>query len=169
MYFWKIEHLKQDLAAGDFGDQKAAPYILASVALGAFAMATAGYFPYEDINLWTYSESVLFVLAPIIGTVAAYRANGGNAGIDFANRYFSLGFVLLIRLLMLLIPILLVVSLYMLAMYDLAEPVPTTLLEVALLGLWIVAYYWRLAKHIRDVTEAHSPASSNGSPASRHS
>lgn len=85
----------------------------------------------------------------IIGAVAAYRANGGASGVHFANRYFSVGFVLGIRFLSLIIAAGVFIACSVWA-FDLEAPIPVTFLEVMLLSL-LVAYYWRLARHIHDV------------------
>jgi len=151
MYIWRIDRLKTDLRSGSFADRDVLPYVIAWVALVTALAEMAAYAPYEAINVWTYSLSALMIGSSIIGTLVAYRANGRTAGVHFANRFLSLGFVLTVRFLVFLIPAMAVLVAYWAMNFDAEEPIPVTFVDVALSALLQVVFYWRLAKHFRDV------------------
>jgi len=153
MYFWKIESLKQDIRADLFTDKNLIPYVVLYIGCCVAAIEMNGYLPYEDINLWTYLQSTLFILIPIAGTIYAYSCNGGANGEGFASKYFSIGFVVGIRFVVFLIPIVVLMIIYWLVMFPEQEVFPTTFLEVLVLSSWYALAYFRIAKHIGDTVK----------------
>lgn len=112
MYFWNIKGLKKDISEHRLSEAHIFYYILFYIGLSAASLELVGYFPAEDSNSWDYIQSGLNILIAIAGTIAVYRANGGAAGSRFAEKYFSIGLVVLIRFLPIFIPILVAIFAY---------------------------------------------------------
>lgn len=90
MYFWNINRLKQQLIETGLTEKQIFYYIFIFVALEAISIETTGYYPYTEPDLWSHVGSALNIIIPIIGTIAAFRANGGSSGINFVERYIGL-------------------------------------------------------------------------------
>jgi hypothetical protein len=144
MYFWNINKLKQQLIETGLTERQLFYYILIAVAFEAISYEMTTYLPYTEPNSWSYVESVFNILIPIIGSIAAFRANGGDSGIKFVERYFSIGFVVSIRFLILLIPLIGLVD----------WPDYPNSIDVITFSSLYVAMYARIVKHIADVAKA---------------
>ncbi len=161
MYVWNINALKKHLAEQGLSEAHTFYYVLLYVGLSALCTELVAYVPTENPNGWDYLDSTLSVLLPIAGTVYAFLANRGAQGRNFAAKYFSIGFVMLIRFLVYLIPVPFVVFGYYAVRSawgadaagadDLAG---TNAFEVLVGAALYVAYYLRVAKHIRDTAAA---------------
>ena len=154
MYFWKIDLLKQQLSTHGLTEKQLYYYILAYVALSAIGIEAIGYIPEVSPNSWSYVQSILNVTIPILGTIMAFRANGGESGVQFAGRYFSIGLVATIRFMVLLIPIMIAMMIYWFSSYGMENEIPTTGIEVALFSIWDALLYAYIAKHVRQVAVA---------------
>lgn len=153
MYFWKIELLKKDIVEGSFTDKELIPYIVLYAGLYAFSMETSGYLPYKDANIWTYILSILNVLIPIVGTIYAYKCNNSGNGENFASKYFSIGFVVGIRFLVYLIPLMALMIVYWVVILEEQEELLTTPVEVILFSAWYALFYYKMARHISSTTK----------------
>jgi hypothetical protein len=153
MYFWNIELLKNDIRSKVFDEKASFRYIILTIALYCFAIELAAYFPNENNNIWTYLLSFISVLIPVIGTIYAYKINGGENGTNFADKYFSISFVVGIRFLIYYIPLIAILIFYLVFTSPEQENRPTTFLEVALTTIWQIWLYLRVIKHIGDVAE----------------
>lgn len=154
MYFWKVESLKKDIVGGSFTDKELIPYVVLCAGLYALDIEVTGYLPYEDVNILTYVMSALNVLIPILGTIYAYKCNGGSNGENFASKYFSIGFVISIRFLVYSVPLIVLMIFYWEIMFGEQEELPTTFVEVILFSAWYALLYFRVAKHISETTKA---------------
>jgi hypothetical protein len=153
MYFWKVESLKKDIVDGSFTDKKLIPYVVLSVGIYALGNGVAGYLPCEDVNIWNYILSILNVMIPIVGTIYAYKCNGGGNGKNFASKYISIGFVVGIRFLVYLIPLMVLIAIYGAVVFGEKEELPTTYVEVILFSAWYSLLYYKTAKHISDTAK----------------
>lgn len=152
MYFWNINMLKEDIKSGNFGDKEAIVYIVISLALYSIGLELVSLFPLiENYNLWDYVNSFLSVLVPVLGTIYVYKKNGGAEGKDFANKYFSIGFVMGIRFLVYFIGVIVLLIIYWSYVFPNNEEMPTTFVEVLLFFIWYVALYFQIAKHIEEI------------------
>ena len=159
MYFWNIKSLKKDISEHRLSEAHIFYYILIYVVLSAASLELLGYFAVEDSNSWDYIQSGLNLLITIAGTIAVYRANSGAAGKRFAEKYFSIGLVLLIRFFPMFILILFAMFGYYGLSVDWSSPdieadFGTGWLEVFLVTGLYVAYYARFVKHVRDTAKA---------------
>ena len=178
MYFWRIETLKDLLRAGPLPQRYAFAYVfiaffLLELFVGLPALWNTDPLP---VTVWSWVAYVLTLTLFAAGTYAAYRANGGNDGLDFAARYLALGWVLTIRLLVLVfVPLLLVafiaVMVWLIAQSDVAAA--DTLSDdwgpewigEAVTVVFLAIFYWRLARHFRDIARPASLPGEHASPA----
>ena len=154
MYFWKIDLLKQQLSSQGLTEKQLYYYILVNASLSAISMEVVAYFSETSPNSWSYFQSVIDIAIVILGTIMAFRANGGESGVQFAARYFSIGLVATIRFMILLIPIMIAMMIYWRSSYDMENEIPTTGIEVAILSIWFALLYAYIAKQIRQVAAA---------------
>lgn len=156
MYFWKIDKLKQQLLEQGLTEKHLFYYILIFVASESMSIEMTGYYPYTEPDSWSYVSSALNILIPIIGTIAAFRANGGSSGIKFAEKYFSISFVVFIRFLVLLIPLMGAMMVYWSFTYGIENEWPDSSgsIEVIIFSIWYAAMYAYIVKHIGDVANA---------------
>lgn len=154
MYFWKIDLLKKQLSTHGLTEKQLYYYILIYAALSAIGIEMIGYFPQESPNTWSYVGSIINIAIPIFGTIMAFRANGGESGVQFPARYFSIGLVASIRFMVLLIPLMIVMMIYLFSSYGIESDMHTTGIEVALFSTWYALLYAYIAKHVRQVAVA---------------
>jgi len=105
-------------------------------------------------NIWDAATSASNILIVSIGTVFAYKANGAGNGNNFLARYFSIGFVVTVRFLALLIPLMILLMLYYFYAFDIEEEITTTAWDFLPFLIWYVALYWRICKHISDLNKS---------------
>lgn len=154
MYFWKIEELKSQFRQNEFRDKQIFAYLLLFVTLTGLAMFGLIYTPSASRNVWAYLTDSIYVIAPILGTIVRYRANRGANGTQFADKYFSIGFVLFIRFLPFIAVLMVPSTIYGMSLYSDTDLSPYTLLDVVLNAAWLAAYYWRFAVHLHELAEA---------------
>jgi hypothetical protein len=163
MYIWNIKALKKELTANVLTEPQVFAYFLAVLTLETVTYQLATLFPGTgDADVWDYAEYAGSVVFTVGGTLVAYRQNGGSAGRDFLARYFPLLWVLTVRFLVFLLP-LLVVAMIPLFYFsktlfgtDAAdEDLAALSMYVVLLSWgWFLAFYYRLAVHLREVARA---------------
>lgn len=163
MYLWNIKALKKNLSTKALTEAQTFWYFFAVITLETLFYNMTSLFPGDEpIELWDYVEYVGAVIFTIGGTLVVYRANGGASGRNFLLRYFPLMWVLTIRFLVFMIPILIVAGFLMFSFTDAlfgaeAEEADFPLFSRAVLvasWIWFLAFYYRLAVHIRDVAKA---------------
>ncbi len=151
MYFWKIENLKKDLIKGSLSENESFMYLMATLIIYGFSTI-----PLLDSTMWdVYAGLVGFVLQ-IIGAYYVYKCNKGSSGNNFLQKYLSIGWVLGIRwLIMVLIPF---VAVYIVCgwlaavMYD-VDILQYDFLNLFILSLFSISYYWLFGKHMKDVAK----------------
>ncbi|CZF82796.1 hypothetical protein GCE9029_03446 [Grimontia celer] len=153
MYFWNIEALKSNIKQGGFSEKDRFSYVLIYIVLGLFGMSFGAYFPMESPNLWDKIDDFGLLVITVVGTFFAYKANGGDKGTDFLGRYFSINFVVTLRLLPWLIPMLVGLGVYYFYAFPIEEEIVTTPFEVILFQVWFALLYFRMCKHIGDLKE----------------
>jgi len=165
MFFWDINALKTELRQGPL----AQPHAFAYVFVGFFLMSATFGIPglwnaeISPATPWAWVTYVVTLALFAGGTYAAYRANGGADGVDFVARYLALGWVLTIRLFVLVFIPLLVFAMVALAVVALTQAGTAAtsarsedlaadwLVEIVIMG-FVAIFYWRLVRHFRDVT-----------------
>lgn len=152
MYLWDISGLKKRLSSGALPERDTFFYIVLYLGLLSFQLEVITRLPKPPLNTIDDVASALTLTIFIFGSYCVYLANGGATGIDFARRYFAIGWVVLLRWMAgVCVALLFLLPLGML--FGDASP-DTTWWEVAVNQLFLFAYYWRFTVHIREVHEA---------------
>ncbi len=151
MYFWNIESLKSDIKNNNLTEKERFKYAFVYIVVTAIAMELMFYSGYATSNIWDIVNSVFTVMLVFIGTIFAFKANGGSSGNDFLGRYFSIGFVLTIRFSLLLIPLMAALMGYYFYAYGAEEEIASQPIDMIPFIIWGIALYWRFYKHISDV------------------
>ncbi len=140
MYWWNIEKLKLELAAGPLRPSLAYTY----GAIYVVCAAPLGFMPHGAYNGWDTISMLVAATIAFAGIRACYLANGGPNGRDFLDRFFSLSFVVTVRLLPAL-----AIAVVLLGLLK-GEKEEATVVDAitSLLGGLI---YWRTAVHTRSV------------------
>ena len=163
MYFWNIKALKKELVANALTESQVFAYFLAVLTLETVTFQLATLFPGTgDTDVWDYVGFVGSVVFTVGGTLVAYRQNGGSAGRGFLVRYFSLLWVLTVRFLVFLLPLLVLAMIPMVYFSEAlfgtdaeGEDFAALSMYVVLLSwVWFLVFYYRLAVHIREVARA---------------
>jgi hypothetical protein len=151
MYWWNIRGLKAILTQGPLPGPVALRYAIANAVILVLMSLPSDAL----VNSWYLLTIVNGVACAVLGTYYCYRVNGGANGAHFLDRYFSLGFVVMIRLTPLLVAV--AASLVFMSLLLTAQ-LPRRASEEgmtpwhAVLGVGFpVLFYWRLAAHIRSV------------------
>ena len=151
MYIWKINSLKEQIARGELSEKDRFIYCLIYVSLCAIGMELMARLPIENTNIWDTVYSLGVALMTILGTVFAYKANGAESGNDFLGKYFSIGFVVTVRSIFLLIPIIAALAVYYYYSFPEDEEIYSTPVDVIPFLIWVAYIYWRICRHIYDV------------------
>lgn len=153
MYWWNLKAVKNELTTSSFSDAKIFPYFLVyTVVLSLVLVPVPG--EWTNTQLDVYNGLIGMVIA-ILGTYYTYRCNGGVNGKDFLQRYFVLGLVVGVRFgVVVMLPALVLLFGVLAAREGFSEA--TTWGDVVFVSLLSLAYFWRLAKHIKDVATSTS-------------
>ena len=151
MYFWNIKKLKALLIERPMTEKEVLPYLIATMLL----LTLVQYFPNAlHFNAWDYLEIVIASIAVIIGTFWLYQKNLGDSGSYFLQRYFALGWVVSIRIVVFVTPVF--IALVFLASYfELynTESDATNWLDITLLTAIEVLLYWYFGRHLAEVAQ----------------
>lgn len=153
MYFWKIKKLRDHLIEQGLGQRALFVYIFLYVFIGSAFMELGFLIPSEGATrTGDYIVPLLNVAVIAVGTYLCYRANGGGAGREFAERFFSIIFVVGLRVLAVYIPALAALFSVLLFVEGAdADPDAGALLIETLSLLFMAGYYWRVVTHISTV------------------
>jgi O-antigen ligase len=147
MYFWKIKKLREQLILNGLSQRALFVYVFIYVLLCEGCLEFSLLFAAEAETGsadWIWASINTLVIA--IGTWLCYYFNGGNRGREFAERYFSISFVVAVRVLALAIPAMIF---YLENFRD--EAATAGIVEQVVVILWTAAYYWRVCTHIKVV------------------
>ncbi|MFZ6760721.1 hypothetical protein ACO0K9_26235 [Undibacterium sp. Ji50W] len=161
MYFWKIDALKRHLAHGSLSEKQMYGYMMAYLVFSATAVEMMRYLPEKEPNAWTYYGSMMNLLIPVVGTMMAFRANGGESGVQFLQRYMSISLVVTIRymamILMIGLPLAVLLIAIAILMTDFKNNFAGSPLEIVSSCAYALLYFF-IVKHIREVATAQQGA-----------
>jgi hypothetical protein len=143
MHFWRIEELKNKLKEKPLTEREALPYFLIYSALTTLV----SILPTEETNFWDYVDVVSALIVTLAGTVYTFRCNGGTEGSHFLQRYFAIGWVVVLRWGVVVFPLFILV---------LGVTEETTWHDAVYFGVAAIVYYQRLGHHMRDVAASTS-------------
>ena len=159
--FWKIEALKTDIRGGTLTEKQKFIYAFIYLFSCEALINVAGFTPLEGLNMWDGVYSVSSLIIMTVGTLLAFKANGGVFGTDFLGKYFSISFVVAIRFAVILIPIMAGVFSYSYYAFPEDNEFPSTFWNTTPGIIWYAALYWRVVVHIKDVKELQSALPAN--------
>jgi hypothetical protein len=110
--FWKIEELKNHIRTGKLSEKDRFISALIYIVFSSVNIELVLYLPVENVNFLDYINSLINIVIVFVGTIFAYKINASANGSDFLGKYFSIGFVLTVRFLVYLIPILILYSIF---------------------------------------------------------
>lgn len=147
MYFWNIERLKSDLVREQVSERDIFLYMITWIWLpfvtSAPSLASAGAGNPSSLDYW------LAALLHLIGLSWAFLAQGGGLGPDCPRRILSVGWVVAVRINLVLIPLGVAIGCVTAKPFGVNGPVPSTMVLVSQATL--ILYYWRLGVHLKDL------------------
>jgi len=152
MYFWNITALKTEIIKNGLSERKILPYIVWTVLFYAVFIELLNYIPNEENGLWEYTDSILSLLIPVLGTLYVYKKNAGAEGTDFAAKYFAIGFVVGVRYMFYLMIIGIGLIAYWIITDRGLEHHPMTFIEFFILSMLYVLFYYSMGKHMHDTS-----------------
>ena len=150
MYFWKIKKLKEDIRHARVPARDYFYYFLSYTTIYSILLMLAVIQLYETLGI---VMAIIQVLLFVGGTYYAFYSNGAGQGKDFMRRFFSIGWVFLLRATFFMgIGML---NLYVMT-YLLGVERLFTLQNSAIIALvFEVLFYWRIGRHIADLNQTN--------------
>ena len=158
MYFWNIEQLKIDLQMAKVTERSTLHYLIAHFIIYGIAAI-----PLQHANQLDIISALLMLLVSLLGINYAYHCNGGDSGKQFLTKYMALSWVVTIRMMVMVAPVLLLLDAISKLMSDwhigvpLAHSHPTHLSDVLLMTSLAAVFFWRIAVHIGDTVHSKVP------------
>jgi hypothetical protein len=151
MYFLNIRAVKNRLQMGTPSSGEALPYLLAYFLLVQAAIA----FPGTLESGWDRMVIAVEFVAAVSGTLALYQANGGSDGRDFIIRYFVLGWVVSLRILLLAVPLIALAAFALLLLgVDVESTGPFDVLYMLIFNIVFYLYFYG---HMLDLRQRTPP------------
>ena len=100
MQFITAKPLIEKYRRGTFQEDEVAPYFMAYVILTAIVVE----FTFGDMNGWAVASGFASIVINIMGVLHLKRQNNDSFGNNFLSKYFSLGWVISFRMLLISIP-----------------------------------------------------------------
>ena len=146
MYLWKIEELNEQLVKGTLPESESFKYLMASTVIYSLAMIQ-----YMTPNNYDTLSGFITLAVSVVGLWFIYKCNGGANGKYLLQRYMSIGWVILVRfIVILLIPTVIVLILVQALVFG-DVPEQTSLIDVVFMNVAEVVYILWVAKHINKV------------------
>jgi len=150
MYFWNINSLKNDIRDNGFNDRFVFPYILVYVIITTFLIEILRYIGGEEGSIYEYFYTALVLILSILGIIYIYKKNGMENGNNFANKFFTIGLVVLIRTSIYFILFSIFIGFILIAFFS-DDILKESLGFIEL--LYIIFYYYILGNHILDIKD----------------
>lgn len=155
MYFWKIDSLAQDLKNRTLPQSERFKYLLANVVGYAVVMELLVLFPEPVITL-DFVQSLFIVAITVVGTIYCYLTNSRGDNQEFIDRFTCIGWVVLVRLVVLFVAVL---SLYFFTGYAVGGgeferfSETTNFISVGFVLGFCLIFYWLVGKHLKQVAQ----------------
>ena len=148
MYFWNIKKLKEDIKYNHVSPKDEFLYLLSYVSVYFIFLMLAVLQLYETLGI---EMAIIQILLFVGGTYYAYYSNGATDGKDFSKRFFSIGWVFLLRATFFM-------GIGMLNLYFMTQlfgfETLFTIKNSAIIALiFEILFYWRIGKHIEDIAK----------------
>ena len=158
MYFINIKQLKKEIINKDFTEKDRFIYMF--IYIMGFNIIFALFFlsSYENalpITMLDYFDNISTVLITGAGTYYLFKANGGDDGEDFLGRYFSITWVVGIRLLLPYLILSSFIFIIMDAVFHVGEDILNITITVFFLLYTFLVYYCSYG-HMVDVAKSEN-------------
>lgn len=175
MYWWRIEPVKREFAAGGPPETDKLKYFVLTLTLYV-VLGELGYLVAESdaearLTPVDWASSFLYIAATVVGTYYCYRCNAAGDGRQFIERFICIGWPVTVRFSVLVVLAFIAVALLTLAV---AEDALDAFLEMEILFLVItvvleVVFYWYFGRQINDTAtrRAQPKMSSTGTAETR--
>ncbi|MFW5431927.1 MAG: hypothetical protein ACKE5Q_03995 [Methylophilaceae bacterium] len=157
MYFWKVDALVKDFKAGEVTQKEQLKYYLAFIVACTLATQLSGYVDTVS-NVYDMLSNCLELVLGVAGIVYCYKINSTGDDKDFIARMVCIGFPVMIRLISVLFPIMVIIS----VLGEVLSPTrsdsitESTLVDVMAISAFIALSYWYTSLKIRDVSTLSS-------------
>jgi hypothetical protein len=149
MYFVRIKPLKERLRSRVLGDREALPYYV--VFMVCTTLVCALPMTAQPYTRWDVLSAVTGTVFAIGGVIYSYVRNGGSMGYDFIHKSVVLGWVVMIRLLAIMIPVLVAIGFLK---PSIGLPIEqTSWMDVVFVAVFEVIYFQRLGTHLEDTNK----------------
>lgn len=158
MYFWKINDLKIILASDKLSQRTLFGYILITFLLYQIVVESMLVWPAEQEESGDIYVAILNIMIVGFGIYFCYLSNGKGNGKYFAERFFSLSFVVSIRLIVFTLPLAFMVfagaGAYLGYQYGADADISSlyTAIDYFFMG-WMIFFYWRTGSHINSIAD----------------
>jgi hypothetical protein len=136
MQFISAKPLIEKYRRGTFQEAEVAPYFMAYVIM----IAVVTGFAVGDINPWSIASGFASIVITIMGVLHLKRQNHDTFGNGFLSKYFSLGWVVTFRMLLLAIPVIVVT--FALASIVGGDDAIDPAGAVFIIGFEVLFYWW---------------------------
>ncbi|MCC6797827.1 MAG: hypothetical protein IT366_22120 [Candidatus Hydrogenedentes bacterium] len=159
MYFWNLHALKAMLKERPLTDHEALPYYFVVAFLMQLDVYASTYFASVEPSSSSVEllSSAIYHVIVLAGILWAYIRNGGRNGYSFFSRYFAIGWVVGIRLLVAIIaPLILLMAVFIAAeLYGISNADTTFDIVINLFGIIIeIVYCYLVARNVGEVADA---------------
>lgn len=149
MYLINIKSLKKELINGPFTEKQAFQYLLAYLLFSNLV----SLLPDTTVNHWTIISGILYVIITFLGIIYCFKKNKGSTGESFLPRYFSLLWVVSLRMFFIwAIPSIL--GVLVIAQLRGTAQNGATWYSCLFGGIFVIILYWRVGIHIGEVAQA---------------
>jgi hypothetical protein len=149
MYVWKINRLNEQLMSGELSEVEKFKYLIANTII--YSLAMIQYYAPNAIDTWS---GFLYGIIALVGVVIIYYCNGGSSGKHLLQRYLSISWVVLVRMLVLLMLPTMIALFAIQEIYLGGVPDETTYIDMAYTTALEVIYVLWVAKHVNKVARA---------------
>ncbi len=136
MQFIDAKPLIEKYRSGTFQEAEVAPYFMGYLIL--IAIATG--FAVGDMDLWSVVSGFASIVITIMGVLHLKRQNNDTFGNGFLSKYFSLGWIISIRMLLLAFPTVFVILAFVSNLGNDAEDAAGTVFTI----VFEILFYWWL-------------------------
>lgn len=150
MYLWNTKELAVKLKDGELAQAERFKYFFVFIVLFTLGGEVCLYLG-ERPTVISITESIMVMVITVVGTLLSYKINKAGDDKEFIDRYVCLSIPLFIKLTVLLIGVYII---YMVAGHMVLSDTfdkyidSTSWIDVLILLLFELLFYWRLSHHI---------------------
>lgn len=157
MYIWNKKALEQKLIDDSLTEREKFSYVFALIFSYVLGSSIAIFFP-EEVSEIAVLGQVFMLILTAIGIIWCFQINQSGDGTKFVERFVCIGWVMSIRVLAMYLIFLIVASvIFSLADREGFDEIlsgPSIILDILLIGILTIIYYWRVSTSIAVIANA---------------